>query len=152
MYALVYGTGYIVRMFTPPFGAMVAKKAELEGDYRFLHSRLIANGEEIAFYKGHAVEKTSIEKSYHNLEDQLKVLYMARVAPSTLEGFMMKYVWSTAGFCISAWPIIAESMAAAKSAKNGGAAGAAAAVVGEVVTNIGGNTQRMVTDRRVMTR
>jgi ABC-type uncharacterized transport system fused permease/ATPase subunit len=36
-YGLVYGTGYIVRIFTPPFGAMVAKKAELEGDYRFLH-------------------------------------------------------------------------------------------------------------------
>ena len=51
----------------------VARKAELEGEYRYLHSRLIANAEEVAFYKGHDIEKDYIQDAYTDLEEHMKV-------------------------------------------------------------------------------
>jgi ABC-type uncharacterized transport system fused permease/ATPase subunit len=35
------------------------RQAKFEGDLRFVHSRLIANAEEIAFYNGEKVEKVN---------------------------------------------------------------------------------------------
>ena len=34
---------------------MIKEQAELNGQYRFVHSRLIANSEEVAFYGGEQV-------------------------------------------------------------------------------------------------
>lgn len=45
----------ILKAASPPFGAMVKEQAELEGQYRFVHSRLISNSEEVAFYGGEKV-------------------------------------------------------------------------------------------------
>ena len=42
---------------TPAFGRHAAEEQRLEGEFRFAHSRLIENAEEVAFYSGHEVEK-----------------------------------------------------------------------------------------------
>ena len=89
-YVLVASSGWVVRLVTPPFGTMIAQKAELEGEYRFLHSRLIANAEEVAFYRGHEAETGLIRAAYRAVEAKLKQLYAARITPGTLEGFIMK--------------------------------------------------------------
>lgn len=46
-----------VKYLTPAFGRYAAEEQRLEGEFRFAHSRLIENAEEIAFYNGHEVEK-----------------------------------------------------------------------------------------------
>ena len=51
----------ILRAASPPFGAMVKEQAELEGQYRFVHSRLITNAEEVAFYGGEQVGAVGLE-------------------------------------------------------------------------------------------
>lgn len=54
-------TAQILKMFQPPFGKLVAEEAKLAGELRFVHSRLITNAEEIAFYRGHQIEYSIIQ-------------------------------------------------------------------------------------------
>lgn len=78
--------------------------AALEGQLRFVHSRLITNAEEVAFYRGHQIEHGVITRSYYALVKHMNVIFQKRIFYTMLEGFLMKYVWSAIGMNIIAFP------------------------------------------------
>ena len=48
-------TGQILRFISPNFGKLIAENSALKAYLRYIHSRIISNAEEIAFYQGHEV-------------------------------------------------------------------------------------------------
>lgn len=57
---------------------MTVVEQQLEGEYRFVNSRLIVNSEEIAFYQGGKREKHIITHSFEKLVAHLRKLIMFR--------------------------------------------------------------------------
>eukprot|EP00164_Ancoracysta_twista_P004006 GFYU01005378.1.p1 GENE.GFYU01005378.1~~GFYU01005378.1.p1 ORF type:complete len:701 (+),score=242.91 GFYU01005378.1:232-2334(+) len=101
---VIVSTAQILRWVSPPFGKMMASLAKLEGDLRYVHSRVITNSEEIAFYGGHQIEQGILDRSYVAVVKQMNDIYKQRIPYTMLEGFLMKYLWSASGLFMVALP------------------------------------------------
>ncbi|XXQ33680.1 ABC transporter domain-containing protein [Plasmodiophora brassicae] len=97
--------GLSLPVITPPFGRLAAEEGRLEGEYRAAHARLITSAEEIAFYKGEVIEKSTLLKHYRDLVVHVKDMIVRRIGFGIIEGFTLKYVSSATGLIICAIPV-----------------------------------------------
>lgn len=94
---IVSGTARVLKWVSPRFDNMVSHEAQLKGRLRYLHSRIITNSEEIAFYKGHQVEHSLLRRAFRDLMQQTLHIYKKRIPYIATEQFFMKYLWSGTG-------------------------------------------------------
>lgn len=98
-------TATALRRLSPPFGKLKAVEGRREGDFRALHSRLIANAEEIAFYGGADMEKIILDKGFKDLKGWMEGIYRIKIRYNMLEDFVLKYSWSAFGYLVTSLPI-----------------------------------------------
>ncbi|KAJ1553946.1 hypothetical protein HK405_006448, partial [Cladochytrium tenue] len=128
---IVQLTSAVIRLFTPPFGKMAAQEQKLEGEFRFTHSRLVENAEEVALFSGEDVEKGILEKSYNALVNRFDRTLNAKFWHGMVEDFVIKYFWGAMGFAICAVPIFFE-------------------VPGNSGQDLGNRTRSLITTRRLL--
>lgn len=102
-------TAHIMRIVSPKFGQLVSEEANRYGYLRHIHSRIITNAEEIAFYGGHKVEYNQLKNAYNRLVRQMNNIFTQKLWFVMLEQFFMKYVWSGTGMIVVSLPILTTS-------------------------------------------
>ncbi|XP_060661259.1 ATP-binding cassette sub-family D member 1 isoform X1 [Drosophila nasuta] len=102
-------TAHILRIVSPKFGQLVSEEANRYGYLRHIHSRIITNAEEIAFYGGHKVELQQLRQAYNRLVTQMNNIFTQKLWFVMLEQFFMKYLWSGTGMVMVSLPILTGS-------------------------------------------
>ena len=102
---MVWLTGRILRLVSPKFGKLVNEESHRKGYLRYVHSRIITNAEEIAFYGGQEVEQLNLKRAYKSLVKQNVTIFNQKLWYVMLEQFLMKYGWAGSGMVVMAIPI-----------------------------------------------
>lgn len=102
---LAHFSTMILKLFSPPFAKLASEKANLEGQLRSSHSKIVGNSEEIAFLRGHNRELDHIDYNYYSLEKFLKREYWKRAVHEIVQTFIVKYMWGAAGLTLCSAPI-----------------------------------------------
>lgn len=95
----------IIRFFSPPFAKLASERANLEGQLRSAHSKIVTNNEEIAFLRGHYRELDYIDYCYYTLERFSKGEYWKKAIHEIAQTFIVKYFWGAAGLVLCSAPI-----------------------------------------------
>ncbi|KAJ4366410.1 ATP-binding cassette long-chain fatty acid transporter pxa1 [Neocucurbitaria cava] len=135
-------TATILRRLSPPFGKLKAVEGRREGEFRALHSRLIANAEEVAFYGGDQMEKHFLERGFKDLKHWMEGIYSLKIRYNMLEDFVLKYSWSAFGYLITSLPVFLPAW--------GGLGGAPELSGGEKTLRERSRMKDFITNKRLM--
>lgn len=138
-----FSTAVVLRKLSPPFGKLKAVEGKKEGDFRSLHSRLLANAEEIAFYGGADIERVFLSRSFKNLQRWMEGIYSLKIRYNMLEDMILKYSWSAFGYLITSLPVFLPAW--------GGSGGVMElAEVDESIGREQGRMKEFITNKRLM--
>eukprot|EP00249_Psilotum_nudum_P023443 c28874_g1_i1 orf=721-4785(+) len=93
--AYVFGAGFVTGALSPPFGKLMSKEQQLEGEYRQLHSRFRTHSESIAFYGGQDREGSIIKLRFNALVEHLSVVLHTQWWFGMIQDFLLKYLGAT---------------------------------------------------------
>ncbi|KAI8120416.1 hypothetical protein FF38_01537 [Lucilia cuprina] len=90
--------GVLLTHMRRPTGRLTVEEQKLEGEFRYVNSRLITNSEEVAFYQGNSREKLTLLASYSKLRSHLRKFLEFRVGMGIVDNIVGKYFASVVGF------------------------------------------------------
>ncbi|XP_045446070.1 ATP-binding cassette sub-family D member 3 [Melitaea cinxia] len=98
MMAYLFFSGIFLTYLRKPTARMTVQEQKLEGEFRYVNSRLITNSEEIAFYQGNHREQLTILASFYKLTRHLRKFLNFRVGMGFIDNIIAKYIAITVGF------------------------------------------------------
>ncbi|KAH8368363.1 hypothetical protein KR084_010405 [Drosophila pseudotakahashii] len=108
MLYLLFAGVFLTRLRRPT-GRLTVEEQKLEGEFRYVNSRLITNSEEVAFYQGNVREKLTLLASYSKLRSHLRKFLEFRVSMGIIDNIIGKYFASIVGFYAVSIPFFAEN-------------------------------------------
>jgi ATP-binding cassette, subfamily D (ALD), member 3 len=105
VYLLV--SGAVLTAMRRPLGKLTVEEQKLEGEVRFVNSRLIANAEEIAFYGGNRKEASILTSSFKRLVHHLRTSMEFRFATGVVDNIVAKYFATVVGYYVVSRPFLA---------------------------------------------
>ncbi|XP_072974928.1 ABC transporter D family member 1 [Typha angustifolia] len=86
---MLLGLGFL-RNVSPDFGDLASQEQELEGIFRFMHSRLRTHAESVAFFGGGSREKAMVEAKFRKLLEHSAILLKRKWLYGILDDFVTK--------------------------------------------------------------
>uniref|UniRef100_A0A0E0CDD5 ABC transporter domain-containing protein n=1 Tax=Oryza meridionalis TaxID=40149 RepID=A0A0E0CDD5_9ORYZ len=86
---MLLGLGFL-RAVSPDFGDLANQEQELEGTFRFMHSRLRTHAESIAFFGGGSREKAMVEAKFTTMLNHSRTLLRKRWLYGIFDDFVTK--------------------------------------------------------------
>ncbi|KAF9265656.1 hypothetical protein L218DRAFT_1075743 [Marasmius fiardii PR-910] len=128
---LVQSTAALLRRVTPPFGAYTALSAQLAGQLRHAHSRLVEFAEEVAFLRGESMEKLLLQRDYATVILHERKVLRRRWWFGCAEEGIVKWLWGSFGLVLCAIPVFFK-------------------IPGIENVDLGSRTEGFVTNRRLL--
>ncbi|XP_047122836.1 ATP-binding cassette sub-family D member 3 isoform X1 [Hydra vulgaris] len=91
-------SGVILTRLRRPVSRMTAEEQKLEGEFRYVNSRLITNCEEIAFYQGQGREKKTMRESFERVVSNLQDILNFKFSIGIVDDIIAKYLATVVGF------------------------------------------------------
>jgi ATP-binding cassette subfamily D (ALD) protein 3 len=108
-YLVVAATG--LSAIRRPLSRLTAREAQLEGQLRFAHARLITHSEEVAFYRGEKRERITLERALHRLCDHLRNLSAIKCNVDFVDSLLARYAATVVGYLALALPFLSGAAA-----------------------------------------
>ncbi|CAL9173750.1 unnamed protein product [Musa hybrid cultivar] len=86
---MLLGLGFL-RSVAPEFGDLASREQQLEGTFRYMHSRLRTHAESIAFFGGGSREKTMVDSRFRQLLEHCEVHLRNKWLYGILDEFITK--------------------------------------------------------------
>ncbi|CAB3242954.1 unnamed protein product [Arctia plantaginis] len=102
-------SGVFLTYLRRPTAKMTVQEQKLEGEFRYVNSRLITYSEEIAFYQGNNREQLTLLASYFKLTRHLRNFLNFRVGMGFIDNIIAKYIAITVGFLAVSRPFFSTT-------------------------------------------
>lgn len=99
-------SGVFLTWLRRPTGKFTVMEQRLEGEFRFVNSRLITNAEEIAFYKGNRKEEGVLRASFRRLLTLVRKAQQFRFSMGVVDTMIAKYLATIVGFYVVSRPFL----------------------------------------------
>jgi ATP-binding cassette subfamily D (ALD) protein 3 len=104
MLAYLLVSGLLLTRLRRPIGKFTVNEQRLEGEFRFVNSRLITHSEEVAFYGGNEKEREVINRSFRGLVSHLRYSIQFRALLGIIDSIIAKYCASSVGWLVVSRP------------------------------------------------
>lgn len=101
--------GAILMRARQPLSGYIVRETQSEGQLRFIHSRLIQNSEEIAFFKGQEKEQNTIMCALDRLKETIDDSILFRLKIGFMDNIIGRYSSTIVGYLALARPFFSST-------------------------------------------